>query len=435
MGKVLIIHYRIGKTDGVSLEISNWKEILERDGWKVETCAGPINVGADYEVKDLEPQGNRLIYNLDEESFGGFKKYTETSFLSEYKKVQEKLFQDFCRILEKSKPDRIIVSNIFSVGENIPAAGALLRALTKFKIPTVAVHHDFWWENERYSNPSCGLVKEELERFMPPNESFIKHAVINEIAKLALAKRKQIYAVVLHDCIDFRSSNTDVDGACEKLLAGYGVTDSDLVVLQGTRIVHRKNIETAMDFVKLLSKKIPLVEKKRVVFVMAGYAERRDVWYQKALRSYATNLGITLVELNGLVNGYGVGDKNVCKLLDVYPYADLVTYPSVYEGFGNQFLEAVYAKKPLVMFEYPVYKTDIEPLGFEIISLGNKATYDGKTRLAHIPEKKLEEAVAKSIQILEDSEKRKQVADKNFKLAEQEFSFEKIATLWHNFLR
>lgn len=434
MNKVLIIHYRIGKTDGVSLEISNWKQILEREDWKVETCSGKINVGADYVIEDLEPQENQKVYELDEESFGGFKKYTREQFESEYKGIKESLLESFERVLLESKPDRIIVSNIFSVGENVPAANALLTVLKKYKTPTIVVHHDFWWENSRYEKPSCDVVKDDLEMFLPPKQDFIKHVVINEIAKMTLVKRKQIYATVLHDCIDFKADNSDQNGACGKLLATHGVKKSDLVVLQGTRIVHRKNIETAMDFVKLLTKRLPIGNKKRVVFVMAGYAEKRDEWYQTALRNYAKKLGIKIVEMNGLANSYSAAEKNVCKLMDVYPYADLVTYPSVYEGFGNQFLEAVFAKKPIVMFEYPVYKTDIGPLGFEIISLGDSVTYNKKTRLAHIPSKAIENAVEKSVGLLRDESRRDTLVENNFAIGKGEFSFEKIAKVWRKLL-
>ena len=52
---------------------------------------------------------------------------------------------------------------------------------------------------------------------------------------------------------------------------------------------------------------------------------------------------------------------------DVYRHADLVTYPSLYEGFGNAFLEAVYFRKPIVVKRYSIFITDIEPKGFQII--------------------------------------------------------------------
>jgi hypothetical protein len=40
--------------------------------------------------------------------------------------------------------------------------------------------------------------------------------------------------------------------------------------------------------------------------------------------------------------------QKVYTLWDLYPHAALVTYPSLYEGFGNAFLEAVYFRVPLL---------------------------------------------------------------------------------------
>ena len=61
--------------------------------------------------------------------------------------------------------------------------------------------------------------------------------------------------------------------------------------------------------------------------------------------------------------------RKVYTLYDVYPHADLVTYPSYYEGFGNAFLEAIYFGKPVVVHTYSVYARDIAPLGFKTIEM------------------------------------------------------------------
>ena len=48
----------------------------------------------------------------------------------------------------------------------------------------------------------------------------------------------------------------------------------------------------------------------------------------------------------GEKRGITAEGKKIYTLFDVYPHADLVTYPSHYEGFGNAFLEAIYFGKP-----------------------------------------------------------------------------------------
>ncbi len=51
---------------------------------------------------------------------------------------------------------------------------------------------------------------------------------------------------------------------------------------------------------------------------------------------------------------------------DLYMHADLVTYPSLSEGFGNAFMEAVYFKRSVLINRYAIFGRDIEPKGFRI---------------------------------------------------------------------
>jgi glycosyltransferase involved in cell wall biosynthesis len=56
-------------------------------------------------------------------------------------------------------------------------------------------------------------------------------------------------------------------------------------------------------------------------------------------------------------------------LADAYAAADLVCYPSLVEGFGNALLEAVYYRRPVLVNRYPVYISDIAPLGLQFIEI------------------------------------------------------------------
>ena len=62
--------------------------------------------------------------------------------------------------------------------------------------------------------------------------------------------------------------------------------------------------------------------------------------------------------------GQAVDGRKIYSLADAYRQADLVTYPSTVEGFGNAFLEAIYYCKPIVMSTYEIYLIDIQPKGF-----------------------------------------------------------------------
>jgi len=100
--------------------------------------------------------------------------------------------------------------------------------------------------------------------------------------------------------------------------------------------------------------------------------------------------------------------KKIYTLDDIYPHADLVTYPSTFEGFGNAFLEAVYFKKPIVVNKYSIYTYDIEPKGFLTIELDGFVT---------------EDAVRMTRDVLENSELCKNMVEKNYDIATRCYSY------------
>jgi glycosyltransferase involved in cell wall biosynthesis len=104
-----------------------------------------------------------------------------------------------------------------------------------------------------------------------------------------------------------------------------------------------------------------------------------------------------------------IDGHKIYSLWDAYPHADLITYPSSYEGFGNALLEAIYFKRLVVVNRYPVYNADIGELGFEFIEL------DGFVDQA---------AVEKTHDLLNDPGRFKIMAEKNYAIAQEHFSLE-----------
>jgi glycosyltransferase involved in cell wall biosynthesis len=110
----------------------------------------------------------------------------------------------------------------------------------------------------------------------------------------------------------------------------------------------------------------------------------------------------------GETRGLTDDGKKIYTLFDIYPHADLVTYPSHYEGFGNAFLEAIYFGKPVVVNTYAVYARDIDPLGFKIIAMSQLVTRD---------------VVEQTRAVLQDAALRADWAVANYKLALKYFSY------------
>jgi glycosyltransferase involved in cell wall biosynthesis len=99
----------------------------------------------------------------------------------------------------------------------------------------------------------------------------------------------------------------------------------------------------------------------------------------------------------------------IYTLDDVYQQADLVTYPSEYEGFGNAFLEAVYFRRPIVCKRYPIFRRDIEPCGFRTIAFDDFIT------------SKLVKDVDR---LLADPRRVAEMVEHNYGVARQHFSYE-----------
>jgi len=100
--------------------------------------------------------------------------------------------------------------------------------------------------------------------------------------------------------------------------------------------------------------------------------------------------------------------RKIYSLADVYPHADLVTYPSSFEGFGNAFLEAIYYRRPLVVNNYSIYATDIKPKGFKVIE------FDG-----YITEK----TIATTRKVLTTPEVSEEMVEHNYQLAIRHYSY------------
>jgi len=94
-----------------------------------------------------------------------------------------------------------------------------------------------------------------------------------------------------------------------------------------------------------------------------------------------------------------------------YQNADLITYPSTYEGFGNAFLETLYFRKPILCNRYSIYRTDIEPCGFDVILLDGFLTDADVQRVRWV---------------IDDAEYREQMVEHNFRVASQFFSYDRV---------
>ena len=430
--KIAICHYRVGGTDGVSLEIEKRKQILEKHGCKVKLIAGSRSKGADYAIDELEwDQG--IVPIIKENGFVHFnrKDLEDNELKRKMNKISDKILKQLDSIQKKEKFDAVMVHNIFSFGSHLAAAKPFVKWINKNKFPCLATHHDFYWERNEFDIARNGYVKNYMRKFMPPKSKYIEHVVINSLARRELKKRFNIDSYVLPDIFNFKQAPWKKDSFNKDFLKELKIRPTDIIVLQATRVLPRKGIELAIDFTKTLQKKLNKLKGKKlyngkkinsnpnVILLIAGYTEDMDHDYLLKIKTKAFEDKIHIKFISDAIKANRAFRQRIkiYSLWDIYVHADIVTFPSIWEGWGNQFIEAIFAKKPIVVFEYPVFKEDIKREGYNIISLGDKLeTLENELR--KVPQKNMQKAVKKSISWLLDKKLNKKM-EENFAIGKK----------------
>ncbi|MBD3263790.1 MAG: glycosyltransferase, partial [Candidatus Omnitrophica bacterium] len=414
---IAIFHYRIGKTDGVSLEVAKRKKMLEEMGHRVILVAGPRQVGADYVIDELE-FANEPISSITRNAIEELSGFSPGELEREIFNIADRIQPQIRRILERENIEVMYIHNMLSMPLNLGASIALVREIERTGIPAVGLHHDFYWEGDIETNPTCTRVEELIEEYLVPNLDNVLHITINTLNHDKLLRERGIKAQVNYDVFDFDQPAWVVDDFNSDFRGRFGIKDNDLVVLQATRIVPNKAIECAIDFVRRLEEERSKLEGRRlysgqifseessIVLVLAGYAEDSRLWYEQELARIAEEAGINIVFAGDWIErkrGYREGEK-IYSLWDAYTACDIVTYPSIWEGWGNQFIEAVFGGKIIVMVEYLVYQQDIAKEGYKVISLGSdfELYKKGEHYFCKLPEAAVERAVNEAIEILLD---------------------------------
>jgi glycosyltransferase involved in cell wall biosynthesis len=422
--KVAMCHFRYGMSDGVSLEMVKWKQALEQLGHEVLIVAGEDPTG---KAQILPELSLHYAEGIRRNAFSKLSAYTPQALAERVKKEADLIAERFGSLLRKEGVELLILENLWSLPINLPAALGTLQAVVRLDLPAIAHHHDFWWERDIYQ-PTCPEVAEILRDYFPPRYGRARHVVINSLAQRELRRRRGIEATVVPNVIDF-DEPWETSGSNASLREELGFSLEDIVFLQATRIVTRKGIEIALDLVHhfqhevLPRLRIPGKGKRALLFLPNLIEDR--LYYEK-LTLRAEKLGVKTVFVPERFRAERA-EKNgkTYSFWDAYAVADFVTYPSLVEGWGNQFLEAVKAKLPLAVFEYPVFKADIAPCGFRYVSLGDRFTRDADG-LALVPEEVIHRAAQETGKILADADLRGQIVEHNFSLGRANFSLARL---------
>jgi hypothetical protein len=391
---------RFAGIDGVSLEAAKWGAVLEAGGHNCFWFAGQLDKDPDKSY--LAPEAHfKHPYNLwiNRQVFGNTNRTSSvTESIANLKEILKIRLQEF---IDHFHIDLLIIENALTIPLNIPLGLAVSELVSEAQIPTIAHHHDFYWERNRWR---ANAVADYLHEFFPPGLSNIQHVVINSMAREELARRRGIVATIIPNVLDFDNPQPVNHRGYNKFLRSFGLKPGHKTILQPTRIIQRKGIEHAIDLVK----KVNNSHYKLLISHKAG----DEGWeYAEWIKYYAFERGVDLRFARKPICSPWHHPKhhlNGHSLWNVYAHADFVTFPSLYEGFGNAFLEAIYLKKPLLVNRYANFVTDIEPKGFDLVTMDRSLS--SKT-------------VQNVREVLESPARTAEMVDLNYEIAKQHYSY------------
>jgi len=303
-GKLAIVSYRLGGHDGVSVEAAKWAWAFGRLGYSVMTVAGSGN--ADHLVPGLAmdsqvPDVAALRSELDD---------------------------------ALSSADLVLVENICSLPLN-PVAGQVLTDTLKAR-PAILRHHDL------------ALERPHLSHFgPPPTNPAWRHVCINARSKRELAAHG-IEAEVFYNCFDPDPPSGDRDSARTAL----GLEEDQLLVLQPTRAIPRKNVPGGLNLA---------ISLHGVYWLLGPPEDGYDLQLERLVDMARHKTRV----LQGPASPEAA-------MADAYAACDVVALPSTWEGFGNASIESALNRRPLAIGPYPV-GVELRHFGFEWFEIDDPA--------------------------------------------------------------
>jgi glycosyltransferase involved in cell wall biosynthesis len=401
--RIGIIIGRIGGVDGVALESEKWIEVLKRLGHEVFVISG------EFEFWKMDHQYHYhfpvLSFFSPEVKWEQRKAFYQPDknvgpILDHIENISNMIEKKLSRWVHFNKIEVLLSENASALPSHLSMGVAIKNLVKNTGLPIVTHDHDFHWERgKRYVSIHAEintLVNDTFPLLLPE----VRHAVINTFGLETFKSKFNLDATLVPNVMNFDRAYGVPNKDNTYFLRDLGVDQNEIALLQVTRIVRRKGIETAVSLIEKLNDK-----KLKLVITGNNHDDQNRQYYNEIVdQIHDLNLASQVIFASHMVRDHK-------DLSDVYAHGRACTYFSTYEGFGNAFVEAVLAKKPIFVNNYkPVFMQDIGSKGFETVMLEDNNLTNDK--------------VKKMSDIIYDPERCREIGEFNFDLAKKYFSFD-----------
>jgi glycosyltransferase involved in cell wall biosynthesis len=403
--RIGFVSTRLKGTDGVSLEVRKWTEVLTGLQHECFFFAGESDWPANrsYVVPEAHFRHPDIL-KLSADLFDDYSRTPETSHHVDMLKTHLKTH--LYRFIKQYSLDLLIVENAMAIPVHVPLGLASTEVIAETSIAAIAHHHDFAWERSRFS---VSAAEDYLHAAFPASLKSIQHVVINSYAQSQLAYRTGLSSTVVPNVMKYEQPPRPPDGYAGDLRSTLGLQPGEFFILQPTRIVPRKRIERALGLAVRLGLPYALV--------ITHDAGDEGTEYLEYLQEIIAGLKARVIfgaAHFGDERGQTPDGRKLYSLADAYQAADLVTYPSSVEGFGNAFLEAIYYRRPLVVSTYDIYRLDLKPKGFRVVEFDEYVS---------------KQAVEQARELLLHPDRVAAIVEHNYAVASKHFSYSNLEML------
>ena len=235
--------------------------------------------------------------------------------------IIEKKLSEWVRI---KRIEVILSENASALPCHLSMGVAIKKLAKNCGLPIVTHDHDFYWERgERYVS-----THEEINAFVSDNFPLllpdVRHAVINTFGQETFKNKFNVEATIVPNVMDFDHEFGVQNEDNSYFLRDLGVGVNEIALLQVTRIVRRKGIETAISLIDKL-------DDRKVKLVITGNHnddENNTYYHELVDQIHDLNLANQVIFASHMVHDHK-------DLSDVYAHGRACTYFSTYEGFGN----------------------------------------------------------------------------------------------------